>query len=253
MSTAAASTSPGEESAGPGPIGPEPGPAARPPLSHPPASPQASAPASPSPLAGTPEGLRPLAPGPVALFGTSADPPTLGHRELLLGLRRLYPLVATWASDNPLKQHTAPLELRQRLLAAVVRAIGDPELQLVQELSSPWAVETLDRATQLWPDRPLVFVIGSDLVRQLPRWREAQRLLAICRLAIAPRAGWSVEPADLAQLRQLGATLEVLPLRIPATASSALREASADSDPGQLPAELWPLLLQHNPYGLLHP
>ncbi|MEB3360880.1 MAG: nicotinate-nucleotide adenylyltransferase [Synechococcaceae cyanobacterium] len=194
-----------------------------------------------------------MAPGPVALFGTSADPPTLGHRELLLGLRRLYPLVATWASDNPLKQHTAPLELRQRLLEAVVRAIGDPELQLVQELSSPWAVETLKRATQRWPDRPLVFVIGSDLVPQLPRWREARRLLAICRLAIAPRAGWSLEPADLERLRQLGATLEVLPLRIPATASSALREPRADSDSGQLPAELWPLLLQHNPYGLLHP
>ncbi len=200
----------------------------------------------------------PGAPGPVALFGTSADPPTRGHRELLLGLRRHYPLVATWASDNPLKQHTAPLELRQRLLEAVVRAIGDPNLRLVQELSSPWAVETLERAERLWPNRPLVFVIGSDLAPQLPRWREARRLLTGCHLAIAPRVGWSLEPADLERLRQLGATFEVLPLRIPATASSTLRAAAsstlrpaaAAADAEQLPAELWPLLLQQNPYGL---
>ena len=189
----------------------------------------------------------------MALFGTSADPPTLGHRQLLLGLRRHYPMVATWASDNPLKQHAAPLELRQRLLEAVVRAIGDPNVRLVQELSSPWAVETLERARQLWPNRALVFVIGSDLAPQLPRWREARRLLAMGRLAIAPRAGWSLEPEDLERLRQLGASVQVLPLRIPATASSTLRAPSGAADAAQLPEELRPLLLQHNPYGLLSP
>jgi hypothetical protein len=67
-----------------------------------------------------------------------------------------------------------------------------------------------------------------------------------------------LEPADLERLRQLGATFEVLPLRIPATASSTLRAAAsstlrpaaAAADAEQLPAELWPLLLQQNPYGL---
>ena len=195
----------------------------------------------------------PALPGPVALFGTSADPPTRGPREWLLGLRRHYPLVATWASDNPLKQHTAPLALRQRLLEAVVRSIGDPNLRLVQELSSPWAVETLERAEQLWPNRALVFVIGSDLAPQLPRWREARRLLTRCQLAIAPRVGWNLEPVDLERLRRLGASLHVLPLRIPATASSTLRASTAAADAQQLPAELWPLLLQHNPYGLSQP
>lgn len=196
-----------------------------------------------------------IARGPVALLGTSADPPTLGHRALLLGLRRLYPLVATWASDNPLKRHTAPLELRQQLLAALVRAIDDPDVRVVQELSSPWAVETLERARQLWPLRPLMFVIGSDLAPQLPRWREARKLLASCRLAIAPRAGWPLQPEDVDCLRQLGAAVEVLPLQIPASASSALRGTSPAPapDPAQLPAELWPLLVDHNPYGLLPP
>ena len=204
-------------------------------------------------VAPEPARLTSFANGAVALFGTSADPPTMGHRALLLGLRRLYPLVATWASDNPLKQHTAPLELRQRLLAAVVGAIGDPDVRVVQELSSPWAVETLERARQLWPHRPLVFVIGSDLAPQLPRWREARKLLASCRLAIAPRAGWALQPVDLERLRQLGAAVEVLPLRIPASASSALRGPTTAADPAQLPTELWPLLVDHNPYGLLPP
>ena len=48
----------------------------------------------------------------IALLGTSADPPTRGHQALLEELLQLYPEVATWASDNPKKQHGAPLHLR---------------------------------------------------------------------------------------------------------------------------------------------
>ena len=71
--------------------------------------------------------------------------PGVPPEALLEGLLQLYPRVATWASDNPLKQHTAPLELRMALLGALVEAIGDPRLSLEQPLSSPWAMETLGR------------------------------------------------------------------------------------------------------------
>ena len=42
----------------------------------------------------------------------------------------------------------------------------------------------------------------------------------------------------------------ILPLQVPATASSALRQTP---DPAQLPAALLPLLLKHNLYGLGEP
>ena len=165
----------------------------------------------------------------IALFGTSADPPTEGHRVLLQGLLSLYPRVATWASDNPQKHHGAPLALRAELLGALVAALHDARLSLEQELSSPWAIETLERAARRWPGEPLVFVVGSDLVAQIPRWRQASRLLAGCRLAIAPRGGWPVCSADLDTLRRLGARLEVLDLQVPATASSRVRQQAASA------------------------
>jgi nicotinate-nucleotide adenylyltransferase len=163
----------------------------------------------------------------IALFGTSADPPTEGHRVLLQGLLTLYPRVATWASDNPQKQHGAPLALRSQLLGALVAQINDPRLSLEQELSSPWAIETLERAKRRWPGQPLVFVVGSDLLAQIPRWRDAARLLAGCRLAIAPRGGWPLRDQELEALRRLGAQIEVLDLQVPATASSRVRRQVA--------------------------
>jgi nicotinate-nucleotide adenylyltransferase len=184
---------------------------------------------------------------PIALLGTSADPPTRGHQALLQGLLSLYGDVATWASDNPMKQHGAPLGLRAQLLQALVNEIGDPRLRLQQDLSSPFTVSTLERAQALWPGRALIFVVGSDLAAQIPRWRQADQWLSQCRLAIAPRQGWPLQPNALEALRSLGAQVELLDLTVPASASSQLRQAP---EPAQVPAAVWPLLLEHNLYGL---
>jgi len=182
----------------------------------------------------------------IALFGTSADPPTLGHQALLEQLLQHYPRVITWASDNPHKRHGATLDQRQQLLAALVQSIGSPRLALRQELSSPWAITTLERAQQQWPNAALVFVIGSDLVPQILQWRQAQEVLRRAQLTVVPRAGCPLQPGALTALRHLGAQVAVLELPIPATASSNLRQ---NPTPDQLPAAVWALIQEHNLYG----
>lgn len=190
----------------------------------------------------------------VALFGTSADPPTLGHKALLQGLLELFPRVVTWASDNPMKPRQTPLPLRLALLEALVETIGDPRLTVVQALSSPWAIDTLERARARWPRETPVFVVGSDLLAQMPHWRAARQLLDQLELAVALRQGWPVAEGDLEALRALGARVRLLPLFPPATASSRARELAApDAAPAQVPEELWPLLRRHGLYGLASP
>ena len=183
----------------------------------------------------------------VALLGTSADPPTRGHQALLEGLLSSFPRVATWASDNPAKHHGATLDQRAALLAALVQSIGNSRLELVQDLSSPWAITTLGRAAERWPEQELVFVVGSDLAGQIAGWKDAEAVLRSCRLAIVPRSGWPLDPATLEQLRRLGARVQTLPLRIPPSASSTIRQQPR---PDQVPAAVWPVLLKHNLYGL---
>tara|TARA_Y100000739_G_C20589690_1_gene457204 strand:- start:786 stop:1364 length:579 start_codon:yes stop_codon:yes gene_type:complete len=183
----------------------------------------------------------------IALFGTSADPPTRGHQALLEELLLLYPRVATWASDNPKKQHGAPLDLRAQLLQALVKQIQDPRLEQIQELSDPFTIRTLQRAGQRWPDAELVFVVGSDLASQIPSWKQTDQWLPYCRLAIAPRQGWPLTAVAIQQLKRLGARLDQLVLSVPASASSALRERPRKD---QLPESVWPLLIEHNLYGL---
>ncbi len=186
----------------------------------------------------------------VALFGTSADPPTVGHRAVLEGLTGLFPLVATWASDNPFKQHGAPLELRAALLGAVVRdlqqQVGPQRLELCQDLSSRRVRDSLERAAIRFPHHDRLLVVGSDLLEQIPSWAALEAWLPGCRLGVIPRQGWPVRSAALERLRQLGGRPELLPLHIPAAASSSIRR---HPDPQLVPDELLPRLMAQNLYG----
>jgi len=183
----------------------------------------------------------------LALLGTSADPPTEGHRALLAGLAEHYGQVVTWASDNPLKQHGAPLAVRAQLLEALVQDLADPRIRHRQALSSPRALDTVTRAAELWPGHALVFVVGGDLAAQVPSWYRAAELLQRCRLAVVPRQGFPLDPKALATIEALGGQPEVVHLPVPATASSAIRRHPS---PEQVPAALWAELVKHNLYGL---
>jgi nicotinate-nucleotide adenylyltransferase len=183
----------------------------------------------------------------LALLGTSADPPTEGHRALLAGLAEHYGQVVTWASDNPFKQHGAPLAVRAQLLEALVQDLADPRIRHRQALSSPRAIDTVTRAAELWPSHALVFVVGGDLAAQVPSWYRAAELLQRCRLAVVPRQGFPLDPKALATIEALGGQPEVVHLPVPATASSAIRRHPS---PEQVPAALWAELVKHNLYGL---
>ena len=186
----------------------------------------------------------------IALLGTSADPPTMGHQALLEGLLVHFAKVATWASDNPMKRHNADLDQRYGLLKTLVDSIGNPRLQLVQDLSSPFAIATLEQAGERWPGCRFCFVVGSDLIPQIPQWKDAQQLVSRCNLGIVPREGWPLEEGTVENLQQLGASVRLLPLTIPATASSHVRQTQQRQ---QVPKCLWPLLLKQNLYGFTAP
>ena len=182
----------------------------------------------------------------IALFGTSADPPTLGHQALLRELIKIFPKVITWASDNPDKHHQIPLTKRTQLLKILVKNISNPKLQLVQELSSPRTIYTLKKAFTLWPEASFSFVIGSDLVIEIPKWLNAKSILNKANIAIAIRDGWPINNNQMEDIRKLGGEIDLLPFNIPESSSSKFREKPQES---LVPSEIVPKLIEENLYG----
>ncbi len=183
----------------------------------------------------------------IALFGTSADPPTLGHEALLSELTKVFPKVITWASDNPDKNHQLPLPKRTQLLKILVKKISHPNLELIQELSSPRTIYTLTKAFELWPKASFSFVIGSDLAVEIPKWLHAKSLLNKATIAIVMRDGWPISNEQLDDIKKLGGKIDILPFNIPESSSSKFREKPQEV---LVPQELVPFLLKENLYGL---
>lgn len=165
--------------------------------------------------------------GTLALFGTSADPPTRGHQAILIWLSQQFDQVAVWASDNPFKVHQASLEQRQEMLQRLVGEIQPPagDIVLASELSHPRALTTLERACQEWPHAQLTFVIGSDLVPKLPSWYRIREVLTQVQLLVIPRPGYPLLPTELDSLKELGGQIAIADFIGPAVSSSAYREA----------------------------
>ncbi|MCL1467101.1 nicotinate-nucleotide adenylyltransferase [Argonema galeatum] len=162
----------------------------------------------------------------IALFGTSADPPTAGHQAILSWLSQNYDWVAVWASNNPFKSHQTPLEHRAAMLSLLIEDINPPRynIGLHQELSSPRTLETVEKAKAKWPFAELTLVIGADLVTQLPRWYRVEDLLRQVDLLVVPRPGSTIEDAALVRLREMGASVAIATLTGPDVSSTAYRE-----------------------------
>ncbi|HEY9627750.1 MAG TPA: nicotinate-nucleotide adenylyltransferase [Coleofasciculaceae cyanobacterium] len=162
----------------------------------------------------------------IALFGTSADPPTAGHQAIIVWLADHYDRVAVWASDNPFKSHQTPLEHRSTMLQLLIDAIDPPRqnVQLHLDLSHPRALVTVERASQIWVNAELTLVIGSDLVAQLPRWYQVEELLKQVKLLVVPRWGYRLTEAEAEPLRQMGARVAIANLAVPAVSSTDYRE-----------------------------
>jgi len=171
----------------------------------------------------------------IALFGTSADPPTAGHQEICRWLSQHYDWVAVWASDNPFKSHQTPLAHRSMMLNLMLEEMRAPNeyfqypsvtnIALHQDLSSPRTLETVAKARDLWGrDADLTVVIGADLIPQLSRWYRIDELLQQVQLLVVPRSGYPLEDEDLQELKLMGGRIAIAHVHPPSVSSTDYRK-----------------------------
>jgi nicotinate-nucleotide adenylyltransferase len=188
----------------------------------------------------------------VALFGTSADPPTIAHRDIIYWLAlQQFDRVAVWAADNPFKAHGASLEQRSQMLELLIDEI-DPvsngHVKVYRNLSSKRTLETLLIAREVWKNSEFTLTIGADLVPQMSQWYRVSELLSQVRLLIVPRTGNNIESTDLQRLRELGAHIEIASLSTPIISSTAIRNAHSIQGVAPIVAIY---IQQHNLYSII--
>ena len=120
----------------------------------------------------------------LGVFGGTFDPPHLGHLILAaeaadqLALDRVLWVLTP---NSPFKQgaRISPLEVRLELLQAAIadlpgHVFSDVE---IRRPAPQYALDTVLQLKQDYPGDALIYLIGGDSLRDLPRWRRPQELL----------------------------------------------------------------------------
>ena len=108
----------------------------------------------------------------IALFGTSADPPTIGHKKILEELSKIYAFTISYVSNNPNKKHKEDLSIRSNLLKTLIKDLDNPKILFNQRVSSQWAIESIKNCKKIYKYNNLDFVIGSCLLYTSPSPRD---------------------------------------------------------------------------------
>lgn len=132
----------------------------------------------------------------VGLLGGSFNPAHAGHRHIAaLALRRLR-LDQVWllvSPGNPLKPRDGMAPLAMRLAGA--RAIADGRRVVASAieamLGTRFTIDTLRLLLRRFPRVRFVWLMGADLLSQLPRWRRWEQMLRCIPVAVLPRPGYT--------------------------------------------------------------
>ena len=181
----------------------------------------------------------------IALFGTSADPPSNSHKIILEELSKLYNIVIAYASNNPSKHHEENLYFRSLLLKTLINDLNNPNIFFDQDLSSPWAINSIKKCQKKYNSGGIDFVIGSDLLDEMFLWKNIHEIIKEVKLFIIPREGYPLNADNLKLLQKYKGNYEISRFRIPQMSSSMIRGNSKHSG---LPQSLIPIVKNNNLY-----
>ena len=181
----------------------------------------------------------------IALFGTSADPPTIGHKKILEELSNIYSCVITYASDNPKKKHKENIFFRNLLLKSLIKDMNNPKIIFNQKISSQWAIESIEECKKIYPFSKIDFVIGSDLITEIFSWKNFDKIIHTVKLLIIKREGYPIGSKTLKMLKTNKVIFEISSLNIPNISSSMVRLNNNYSD---LPESLIDIVKKNNLY-----
>ena len=137
----------------------------------------------------------------IALFGGAFDPPHIGHRGAIRSILAANAASEVWlipTGDRHDKTVRATAPQRVAMLEAFLQENFSNETRVRLDLcqvrgliGGSYTIDLLRYFKSLHPDSSFLFVIGSDLIPQLPSWKEADSLFQETEFLVLPRPGFS--------------------------------------------------------------
>jgi nicotinate-nucleotide adenylyltransferase len=135
----------------------------------------------------------------IAILGGTFDPIHIGHLAIAEEVRwhldaRVFFVPA---ARQPLKANTHVATAADRLAMVRLATAGNPAFSVcdleVRRGGRSYTVDTVATLREEYPGADFTFVAGADVVADLHRWYDVERLLSLCRFLILARPGYTIE------------------------------------------------------------
>ncbi|MDZ7619181.1 MAG: nicotinate-nucleotide adenylyltransferase [Patescibacteria group bacterium] len=132
----------------------------------------------------------------IGLLGGSFDPVHYGHLLLAESAREQLGLDEVWflpAAGAPHKQQRQQADITLRLQMLELATAGNRAFRVsdieARRGGTSYTVDTLESLHAAEPGRELVFLLGADMLNDLPHWRWAERVCELATIAAVRRTG----------------------------------------------------------------
>jgi nicotinate-nucleotide adenylyltransferase len=140
----------------------------------------------------------------LGVLGGTFDPPHTGHLVLAEQAREQLDLerVLWMPAGEPWRKPERPVSAAEHRLAMVQLAVeGHQAFEVsameIEREGPSYSVDTLAALREQRPRSELFLIVGADALRDLPNWREPERILWLATIAVAAREGERPAPGEL--------------------------------------------------------
>jgi nicotinate-nucleotide adenylyltransferase len=137
----------------------------------------------------------------IALLGGSFNPPHIGHLMAALYVRATLNCDEVWlvpSANHPFGKPLAPFQDRIAMCEAMAEDLG-PWLRVSRAEAEVGGegrtIELLEWLLPRHPNDTFRFVIGSDILGDLPKWKAWDRVRALVQVTVLHRAGYPAPEA----------------------------------------------------------
>lgn len=137
----------------------------------------------------------------VGILGGTFNPPHLGHLIMAeqvkdqLGLDRILFMPTADPPHSSANKKTISSDLRVEMLELALMGNADFELELyeVEQGGKNYSYDTMKALTELYPGVEFYFIIGGDMIADLPTWYRIEELVELVQFVGIKRPGYVSE------------------------------------------------------------
>ena len=173
----------------------------------------------------------------IGVFGGTFDPIHMGHlivAEETKGRLNLAEILFVPAGQPWLKANNLISPAEHRIQMVRLAIADEPSFKLstmeIERAGPSYTVDTIAQLkAQLGAGDKLFFILGWDILTQLPQWHEPSRLVRMCRLVPVPRVGYPSPDFDSVEAAVPGLSQSLIILDTPQIeiSSSEIRDRVA--------------------------